>query len=70
MFSKMIHSLHLFGEYLIKYLSIFKCFQICFQIIAAPFVAGALFFEAPGAFFSLIPGYIIGKRKISMPCLE
>jgi hypothetical protein len=33
----------------------------CFQLVAAPFVAGALFFDPPLAFMSLIPGYIFGK---------
>lgn len=34
---------------------------MCLQLIAAPFVAGALFFKPPFAFMSLIPGYIFGE---------
>lgn len=31
------------------------------QLLAAPFVAGALYLKPPAAFAILIPGYIIGK---------
>ena len=34
------------------------------QFIAAPFVAGALFFDTPLAYYSLIPGYIVGQWKM------
>ena len=32
----------------------------CRQAIATPFVAGALFLSPPYAYYSLIPGYIVG----------
>ncbi|KAK0066290.1 MFS-type efflux pump [Biomphalaria pfeifferi] len=36
------------------------------QLLAAPFAAGVLFLNAPYAFFSLIPTYIIGEMWISV----
>ncbi|KAH9496640.1 hypothetical protein Btru_009912 [Bulinus truncatus] len=36
------------------------------QLLAAPFAAGVLFLDAPYAFFSLVPAYIIGEMWISV----
>ncbi|KAK2143591.1 hypothetical protein LSH36_829g00010 [Paralvinella palmiformis] len=36
------------------------------QIVAAPFVAGALFLSPPWAYISLIPGYVIGEMWIGI----
>ena len=40
---------------------IFKNFILFPQLIAAPFAAGTLYFDPPGAYFFQIPTYIFGK---------
>lgn len=37
------------------------CTYILFQLIAAPFAAGTLYFDPPGAYFFQIPTYIFGN---------
>ena len=37
------------------------CCPMWLQAVAVPFVAGALYFNPPIAFVSLIPAYVVGK---------
>lgn len=51
------------------FLTPFQCltsFIFFFQIIAAPFAAGALFLKPPWAFISLIPSNIIGEMWVGV----
>jgi len=43
------------------FVCVYDSLAVCLQLIAAPFVAGALFLDPPFAFISLIPGYIFGE---------
>ena len=44
----------------------FTLVLFAFQLIAAPFAAGALFFKPPWAFISLIPSNIIGEMWVGV----
>lgn len=54
---------------MLYFLTPFQCltsFIFFFQIIAAPFAAGALFLKPPWAFISLIPSNIIGEMWVGV----
>ncbi len=49
-----------------------RCFW-SLQLLAAPFAAGALFFAPPGAYFCLVPAYLIGLYfyiRLSAECIK